>query len=68
VSLDPILFIDFWKLFVNMCNGISFAGIQIHFGPTDQKLWMFENLRRSLVRAGMCWSQQARIDYISPKR
>jgi hypothetical protein len=34
----------------------------------DQKLWMFEVLRRSMGRAGMCWSQPARVDYISPKR
>jgi hypothetical protein len=33
-----------------------------------QKLWMFENFRRSLGRVGMCWSQSARVDYISPKR
>jgi hypothetical protein len=26
-------------------------------GATDQKLWMFEVLRRGLVRAGMCWNQ-----------
>jgi hypothetical protein len=29
---------------------------------------MFEVLRRSMGRAGMCWSQPARVDYISPKR
>jgi hypothetical protein len=34
----------------------------------DQKLWVFENLRRNMGRAGMCWSQLARVDYISPKR
>jgi hypothetical protein len=31
-------------------------------GATDQKLWVFEVFRRSLGRAGMCWSQPARID------
>jgi hypothetical protein len=47
----------------------SFVGKKIvFFGPTDQKLWMFEVLRRSMGRAGMCWSQPARVDYISPKR
>jgi hypothetical protein len=40
----------------------------IIFGPTDQKLWMFEVFRRSMGRAGMCCSQLARVDYISPKR
>jgi hypothetical protein len=29
---------------------------------------MFEVLRRSMGRAGMCWSQPARVDYRSPKR
>jgi hypothetical protein len=28
---------------------------------------MFEVLRRSMDRAGMCWSQLARVDFISPK-
>jgi hypothetical protein len=40
----------------------------IIFGPTDKKLWMFEVFRRSMGRAGMCCSQSARVDYISPKR
>jgi hypothetical protein len=26
-------------------------------GATDQKLWMFEVIRRSLGRAGMYWNQ-----------
>jgi hypothetical protein len=48
---------------------ISLAGKKIvSFGSTDQKLWTFEVLRRSMGRAGMCWSQPARVDYISPKR
>jgi hypothetical protein len=29
---------------------------------------MFEVFRRSMGRAGMCCSQPARVDYISPKR
>jgi len=29
---------------------------------------MFEVLRRSMGRAGMCWSQPAKVGYISPKR
>jgi hypothetical protein len=29
----------------------------IIFGPTDQKLWVFEVFRRSLGRTGMGWSQ-----------
>jgi hypothetical protein len=34
----------------------------------DKKLWVFENLRRSMGRASMCWSQPARVDYIKTKR
>jgi hypothetical protein len=33
-------------------------------GATDQKLWVFKVLRRSLGRAGMCWSQPARVDHM----
>jgi hypothetical protein len=40
----------------------------IFFGRTDQKLWMFEVFRRSLVRAGMRWSQPARVDHTCKKR
>jgi hypothetical protein len=28
---------------------------------------MFEVLRRTMGRVGMCWSQPARVDYIGPK-
>jgi hypothetical protein len=34
---------------------------------TDQKLWMFEVFRRSLGRAGMYWSQLARVDHMCKK-
>jgi hypothetical protein len=48
---------------------VSFMGKKIvFFGPTDQKLWTFEVLKRSMGKAGMCRSQPARVDYISPKR
>jgi hypothetical protein len=59
VSLEHTLFLDFLKLFVNMRLASSFAGKKktAFFGPTDQKLWMFEVSRRSLGRAGMCCSQ-----------
>jgi hypothetical protein len=40
----------------------------IIFGPTDQKLWVFENFGEKFGKAGMCLSQLARIDYISPKK
>jgi hypothetical protein len=69
VSLELTLFLEFLKLFVKMHLAISFAGKKIvFFGSMDQKLWMFEVLRRSMGRAGMCWNHPARVDYISPKR
>jgi hypothetical protein len=39
----------------------------VFFGPMDQKLWVFEVSRRSLGRAGMCWSQPARVDHLHKK-
>jgi hypothetical protein len=59
VSLEHTLFLDFLKLFVKMCLAVSFAKKKkiVFFGPTDQKLWVLEVYRRSLGRAGMCWSQ-----------
>jgi hypothetical protein len=58
VSLEHTLFLDFLKLFVNMRLAASFAGKKnAFFGPTDQKLWMFEVSRKSLGRAGMYYSQ-----------
>jgi hypothetical protein len=57
VSLELTLFLDFLKLFVKMRLAASFVGKKFLFlGPTDQKLWMFDVLRRSLGRASMCWS------------
>jgi hypothetical protein len=47
-----------------LCGSTNF----IIFRPTDQKLWVFENFRRSLGKAGMCLSQPARVDHINPKR
>jgi hypothetical protein len=65
VSLEHTLFLDFLKLFVNMRLVVSFAGKNKNafFGPTDQKLWMFEVSRRSLGRVGMCCSQWERVDH-----
>jgi hypothetical protein len=31
---------------------------------TDQKLWVFEVFAHGLTRAGMCWSQTTRVDYM----
>jgi hypothetical protein len=36
-------------------------------GAMDQKLWMFEVFGQGLARAGMCWSQLARIDHMRKK-
>jgi hypothetical protein len=33
----------------------------------DQKLWVFKVSRRSLGRAGMCWSQLTRVDHLYKK-
>jgi hypothetical protein len=56
VSLELILFLDFLNIFVKMHLAVCFAGKKfIFFGPTDQKLWTFEVLKRSMGMAGMCW-------------
>ena len=69
VSLKIALFLNFLNILVKMHLAISFVGQKIvFFGHTDQKLWMFEVLRRSMGRTGMCWSQPVRVHYISPKR
>jgi hypothetical protein len=68
LSIELTLFLDFLKLFVKMHLAISFVGKKIvFFGPTDQKLSVFEVSRRSLGRAGMCWSQPARVDHLCKK-
>jgi hypothetical protein len=69
VSLEHTLFLDFLKLFVNMRLALSFARKKkfVFFGPMDQKLWVFEVSRRSLGRAGMCWSQPTRVDHLHKK-
>jgi hypothetical protein len=68
-SLEHTPFLDFLKLFMNMHLVVSFVEKKIVvFGPTDQKLWVFEVSRRSLGRAGMCWSQPARVDHLHKKR
>jgi hypothetical protein len=33
-------------------------------GATVQKLWVFEVFGQGLARAGMCWSQPARVDHL----
>jgi hypothetical protein len=41
--------------------------IFIIFGLMDQKLWVFEVFGQGLARAGMCWSQLARVDHMRKK-
>jgi hypothetical protein len=36
-------------------------------GAMDQKLWMFEVFGQGLARAGMYWSQPARVDHLCKK-
>jgi hypothetical protein len=36
-------------------------------GATVQKLWVFEVFGQGLARAGMCWSQPARVDHFHKK-
>jgi hypothetical protein len=69
MSLEHTLFLDFLNFFVNIRLAVSFMGKKKNafFGPTDQKLWMFEVSRRSLGRAGMCWSQLAGVDHLRKK-
>jgi hypothetical protein len=48
-------------------NKIRVSTNFVIFGPTDQKLWVFEVFRRSLGRAGMCCSQWGRVDHMCKK-
>jgi hypothetical protein len=50
VSLDFILFLDFLKLNCEHVPRTKLYGSTnfIILGPTDQKLWMFENFRRKV--------------------
>jgi hypothetical protein len=69
VSLEHILFLDFFETF---CEHASRTKLRrktkiVFFGPTDQKLWVFQVSRRSLGREGMCCSQPARVDHLHKK-
>jgi hypothetical protein len=68
-SLDLILFLDLKKNCEHVPrNKLRRSTNFIIFGPTHQKLWGNKKFRRSMGRAGMYWSQPARVDHISPKR
>jgi hypothetical protein len=63
VSFELLLFLDLLKLFLKMHLTVSFLGKKIaFFGPMDQKLWVFEVLRRSMGKVGMSSSQPTRVD------
>jgi hypothetical protein len=46
-----------------LCKSTNF----IIYGPRNQNLWGYEHFRRSLGKAGTCWSQPARVDYMYKK-
>jgi hypothetical protein len=47
-SLDLTLLLDFWNFFPTVSqNKLCVSPNFIILGATDQKLWMFENFRRS---------------------
>jgi hypothetical protein len=52
-SLDLILFFETFCEHAPL-NKLRRSTNFIIFGPTNQKLWVFENFRRSLGRVGMC--------------
>jgi hypothetical protein len=68
-SYDLTLFLDFFETF---CEDVSQNKLRVSanfmiLGATVQKLWMFEVLKWTLGRAGMCWNQPARVDYLRKK-
>ena len=69
VSLEHTLFLDFFETFFEHASRTKLREKKnfVFFGPKDQKLWVFEVSRRSLGRAGMCWSQSARVDHLHKK-
>jgi hypothetical protein len=65
ITWSPFIFRFFETFCENApCNKLHGSTNFIIFGPTDQKLWVFENFRRSPGRAGMCWSQPVGVDHM----
>jgi hypothetical protein len=61
-----------FKFFETFCEDASRSELCVStnfiiFGPMDQKLWVFEVFGQGLARAGMCWSQPTRVDYLHKK-
>jgi hypothetical protein len=74
ISFAEVQISYFLDLRIKTMGVWKFEGNKLHrstnfifFGPTDQKLWVFENLKRSMGMSSMCYSQPASVDYISPK-
>jgi hypothetical protein len=68
-SYDLTLFLDFILLLLpNMSlNKLRLSANFMILGATDQKLWVFEVFRRTMGRAGMCWSQWGGVDQSAQK-
>jgi hypothetical protein len=68
VTWSQIIFRLFETFFEHAsCNTLRVSTNFIIFGPTDQKLWVFEVFRRSLGRAGMCCNQWSGVDQSAQK-
>jgi hypothetical protein len=73
----PILGCVVWshtifRFFETFCEDASQNKLRVSanfmiLGATVQKLWMFEVFRWTLGRAGMCWNQPTRVDYLHKK-
>jgi hypothetical protein len=58
----------FWIFFPNAsCSKLCVSTNFMILEAMDQKLWVLEVFRKSLGRAGMCWSQSARVDHLRKK-
>jgi hypothetical protein len=58
-----------FRFFETFCEGASQNKLCVSanfmiLGATGQKLWVFEVFGLGLARAGMCWSQSARVDHL----
>jgi hypothetical protein len=68
-SYDLTLFLDFFETFCEDAsrNKLCVSANFMILGATVQKLWVFEVLRWSLGRVGMCWSQWGGVDQSAQK-
>jgi hypothetical protein len=61
-----------FKFFETFCEDVSRNKLRMSanfmiLGATVQKLWVFEVFGQGLARAGMFWSQPARVDHFHKK-